>query len=1369
MTDSSETADSVVISDTGDTRCVRPAGSGTAPSMDDSDMQEVNKSATGAESNSTEDTHDGDNKKIGTTKRNICFREPHALATYSEAPDPWKNAEVWNNTDLITAYRNGCEQNNVRPLSKVLNQLQGIQNTGERHELLSLKAEKLDIRHCESLEEVLRRVQFKCIDLEACHLDDETSVALFDMIEYYESACRVNMSFNKNISVRGWQSCSRMIRKTPCLFFLDARNCDLNDRLIPVMGRALRMGSFLTTLHLESTSLSGRPLVILVAALKMNEILMELFLADNRLMPSDGIQLGNLLKYNHKLQLLDIRNNHLQDIGASHVCDGLCEQNLGNGLQTLVFWNNQITYNAMTAVGKAMATTDSVETLNLGHNNVTNEGIHLMKDGLLKSKSLLRIGLQGTKVTCEGAVALAEVIADSPRLLRLDLRENEIKTAGLMALSLALKVNETVTRLDMDRDTKRESGMKDFAEQQRRLQQDINNFLERNQGLARKRTEEERLDLERTIKEDTRPGRSDSIIEPAETAKEDAQTIASFDKIKRPMLLVMEDRAAQKTLDSPHVKPENLPSSGDEDENVLPSNKALANAATPPAELLLSPQYCTVKAKKLFTVSRVAGPPHLPLSQAGMSAGHSASSRLDTVLSPSDTNDLIAHISNGTHVMSQGLSSRNITSPSDVTLSIQAENVNHIIDELVTGVSDTNLTDEKSSGELTFQENIQKSCLESESKSCEDIVDSHDLVTQVDGNNATISDQGEGQPSVNEEFVTPSNSEVEVNESATLRTIDSVCDNSKQSEEASGHLVSAIGDVGNGDNSVEEGCNSGNMDSVADRLSGSLPELDITDCDQTKQNCEKSNDVSNDSQDMHTLSKSLPCDKLKQEKDSGIGSYENDRDWTRLDAPNKGLKTNGCGSRKDGPGLSINNPDFYSDLTLNGLTQELASALENLDVDSAGGKECLVDTNKKSCGTVDDFEKELDAMLADVKSGSNLNLPSFQSSNPGQASLHFFTRNTVIFNFRCGLAGETGPRCIIPSEIKNAKSGKIVKLWDFEKEDELYENIKDFLFVLYFRHLLLSPKNKRVVVCESLLCPIIFREALAKVLFIHYEVATVMFASGHVMSLLTLGSTTGLVMDIGFTETLVIPVYEGIPVVKAIQCIPLAAKAIHGKIENLLLDSATVMTDTREECPLSGLPDCLNEQILEDIKVRCCFVTNLKRAKAIQEVVIHGADESMLPTPPPSVQYPLDGGKVLNITGKVREQSCEVLFEQDNEEQSVTTSILDAILKCPIDMRLELASNIVIIGGTSMLKGFHHRIGSELYDLLRKPKYREQLSIRTFKFHKLPAKENYAAWLGGAMMGSLETLPSRSVTRDSYQLSGKLADWCSITEQAVSG
>ena len=51
--------------------------------------------------------------------------------------------------------------------------------------------------------------------------------------------------------------------QTPCLTFLDARNCDLNERVIPIIGRSLRMGCFLTTLHIENTLISGRAMVIL--------------------------------------------------------------------------------------------------------------------------------------------------------------------------------------------------------------------------------------------------------------------------------------------------------------------------------------------------------------------------------------------------------------------------------------------------------------------------------------------------------------------------------------------------------------------------------------------------------------------------------------------------------------------------------------------------------------------------------------------------------------------------------------------------------------------------------------------------------------------------------------------------------------------------------------------------------------------------------------------------------------------------------------------------------------------------------------------------------------------------------------------------
>ena len=69
--------------------------------------------------------------------------------------------------------------------------------------------------------------------------------------------------------------------------------------------------------------------------------------------------------------------------------------------------------------------------------------------------------------------------------------------------------------------------------------------------------------------------------------------------------------------------------------------------------------------------------------------------------------------------------------------------------------------------------------------------------------------------------------------------------------------------------------------------------------------------------------------------------------------------------------------------------------------------------------------------------------------------------------------------------------------------------------------------------------------------------------------------------------------------------------------------------------------------------------------------------------------------------------------------------------QCPIDMRKPLAENILVIGGTAMAPGFKARLLDELKHLVQQPKYESRLAIKTFKFHKPPAKENYVAWLGG--------------------------------------
>ncbi|KAK6297002.1 hypothetical protein J4Q44_G00331440 [Coregonus suidteri] len=406
-----------------------------------------------------------------------------------EPKDPWRHAQNVTVDEILSAYRQACVKLNCKPIPKVLKQMQELKDLTQRNECLDLKGEKLDYKTCESLEEVFKRVQFKVVDLEQTNLDEDGASALFDMIEYYESATHLNISFNKHIGTRGWQAAAHMMRKTSSLQYLDARNTPLLDHSAPFVARALRISGSLAVLHLENAGLSGRPLMLLATALKMNMNLRELYLADNKLNGlQDSAQLGNLLKFNCNIQILDLRNNHILDSGLAYVCEGLKEQR--KGLVTLVLWNNQLTHNGMGYLAAALPCTQSLETLNLGHNSVGNEGVHKLKDGLITNRSVLRLGLASTKLSCEGAVAVAEFIAESPRLLRLDLRENEIKTGGLMALSLALKVNTSLLRLDLDREPKKET-VKSFIDTQRSLLAEIQNGCKRNFILAKEKEETE--------------------------------------------------------------------------------------------------------------------------------------------------------------------------------------------------------------------------------------------------------------------------------------------------------------------------------------------------------------------------------------------------------------------------------------------------------------------------------------------------------------------------------------------------------------------------------------------------------------------------------------------------------------------------------------------------------------------------------------------------------------------------------------------------------------------------------------------------------------------------------------------------------------
>ena len=89
------------------------------------------------------------------------------------------------------------------------------------------------------------------------------ATAILEMIEFYHSTCKLNIACNPKIGMRGWQALCRMLRKTPCLTYLDARRTLLTDMTMPTFGRCLKADPPLKILHLEGVFLSGRPMLIL--------------------------------------------------------------------------------------------------------------------------------------------------------------------------------------------------------------------------------------------------------------------------------------------------------------------------------------------------------------------------------------------------------------------------------------------------------------------------------------------------------------------------------------------------------------------------------------------------------------------------------------------------------------------------------------------------------------------------------------------------------------------------------------------------------------------------------------------------------------------------------------------------------------------------------------------------------------------------------------------------------------------------------------------------------------------------------------------------------------------------------------------------
>ncbi|XP_065201472.1 protein phosphatase 1 regulatory subunit 37 isoform X2 [Planococcus citri] len=511
-----------------------------------------------------------DRSKKGGITRNVSFPEDDSqiVTGILEPENPWKSVTDITNEDLISMYISSCKKHGTYPIPTVLDQLSKLELKIERNKLFSLKGITLNATICETLEDILKHIQFQQINLESTALDEE--------------AC--------------------------CLEELEARNTTLNEVSMPILGRALKVGSQLQVLKLENCGLNGRSLIILASALKVNSNLKELYLGENNLGMNDANQLGSMLKCNTTLQLLDISHNDIKDAGFNYIIDGIIDQ--GFGLSVLMVWNNQLTKNIAYTLVRLLGECTGLETLNVGQNVLNDEFLRIIKDPLISNKNLLRLGLQSTALTNEAAFIISDILNSNSLIQRVDLRDNNIQTTGLSALLECLKENSSLIRLDLDKLPRKSAFTENSASNYKALVEEI----------RKKCAENERNIMERKNESDN-----------CSSEEEDSVKELSA-KYRNLQLSVVDSRKISLTCESLEFRPpENLISNS----NFLGEPKKNGRLRSPAPSPIPSPVSSPSPVRSRFQVSKVVEGQNSPPLYNPIGSGNKTSSRFKvTVVEP---------------------------------------------------------------------------------------------------------------------------------------------------------------------------------------------------------------------------------------------------------------------------------------------------------------------------------------------------------------------------------------------------------------------------------------------------------------------------------------------------------------------------------------------------------------------------------------------------------------------------------------------------------------------------------------------------------------------------------------------------------------
>eukprot|EP01084_Bolivina_argentea_P123928 219600_1 len=245
---------------------------------------------------------------------------------------------------------------------------------------------------------------------------------------------------------------------------------------------------------------------------------------------------------------------------------------------------------------------------------------------------------------------------------------------------------------------------------------------------------------------------------------------------------------------------------------------------------------------------------------------------------------------------------------------------------------------------------------------------------------------------------------------------------------------------------------------------------------------------------------------------------------------------------------------------------------------------------------------------------------------------------------------------------------------------------------------------------------------------------------GAVLSLYASGRTTGMVLDIGDGVSHCVPIYEGYCLPHAVLRCDLGGRDLTDFLMKMLTEKGYSLTTPSER------------EIVRDIKEIFAYVEERSWDS------YYGSEKIRIlmdPCPRDKLQkakiksefernYELPDGQVITIDTE-RFRCPEVLFKPGligKTFEGVHKLAYESIMKCDVDIRRDLYTNIVLSGGTTMFPGFELRLTKEMTALA-------PASIRV-KIIAPPERKN-SVWIGASILCGLSAFQKMWISKNDYE------------------